>query len=198
MLTYATTDEPFPMSPELAQHLGSGSEYTHDRLRESWESLLSPEEEKDSTWLYDRLPQGARLRTSTSLCANFVFTSVILNFKLFTPRTYGLNCRAEELLLWWILDEARGLEEGDGTWCDDLREQREAFIDGVFTDLDFVLMYEPALDGIETEPALGVGSLALDHWFLPFTEDALEISPFLWPADKGYWHPNWRDFRYPR
>jgi len=96
----------------------------------------------------------------------------------FTQGWQPPSCVAQELLLQVLLDEvaySQELLEIDlhPDWRDTLDEL-------LFEDLDFEVLFDPSLDGIEDEPTLGPpGMVPMDfaHWFVPFRADD-RLPPF--------------------
>lgn len=84
-------------------------------------------------------------------------------------------CVAQELLLQVLLDEVAYSQEL--LEIDLHPDWRDTLDDLLFEDLDFEVLFDPSLDGIEDEPALGPpGMVPMDfaHWFVPFrSEDRL-------------------------
>ena len=64
-----------------------------------------------------------------------------------------------------------------------------ALDDLLFEDLDFEVLFDPSLDGIEDEPILGppgVVPMGFAHWFVPFrTEDRLPYADQAAPSGVG-------------
>jgi hypothetical protein len=93
-----------------------------------------------------------------------------------------LACVAQELGLRVLLDHVEVVAEAaDVTLPDDWRGHLE---DLLFEDLDHELLYDPAHDGIEEDPARqppGMAPMRFTDWFRPFN-DRRTLPPYALPA----------------
>lgn len=195
MLVHSDLKKIFRITPEFADLLGCGFELISDEILDA----IVAERELQTchgTPFYDRLPLSGQLRTDLPLSRNFLFALSTLALKTLTPPPATLACRAEELLLWWTLEFSREVAHHQDEWSDALESEYRDFIECVFYDTDFLFMYDPKADGIEKLDTLGVKSLSVDHWFLPF-DRRQTVNPLTWPEDKHFWFKNWKNFTYP-
>ena len=109
-----------------------------------------------------------QLRPDLPLPRNFLIALDTLALKSLTAPPATLACRAEELLLWWTLEFAREMAHHKKEWSDAIETEYKDFVNRIFYDTDFLFLYNPKADGIEKLKELGVKSLSVDHWFLPF------------------------------
>ena len=111
----------------------------------------------------------------------FAVCLITVAWKLAQPEHLPLSSLAEELAAHAIIREAMARlemeEEEEGAEEKGVQEEKrepcDAFIDAYFEDTDFEILFEDRYDGIdETEIAkvLGMSSLAIGDWFLPFSE----------------------------
>ncbi|MFT5366730.1 MAG: hypothetical protein ACI8V2_001679 [Candidatus Latescibacterota bacterium] len=195
MLVCANTKNIFRITPEFAKQLGGGFELISDEILDAIVAVRELKQYKDTSF-FDRLPLSGQLRPDLPLPRNFLIALDTLALKALTAPPARLACRAEELLLWWTLEFAREVAHLEETWSDALETEYKDFVDCIFYDTDFLFLYDPKADGIETVQELGVKSLSVDHWFLPFNRH-LTINPLTWPENKRFWHKSWKNFKYP-
>lgn len=195
MLVHSGLKKVFRMTPEFANLLGGGFEVISDEILDAIVANRELGQYKDTSF-YDRLPLSGQLRPDLLLPRHFFISLTTLALKALTPSPATLACRAEELLLWWTLVFAREMAQHQDEWSDALESEYRDFIDSVFCDTDFLFMYDPKADGIERLETLGVKSLSVDHWFLPFDRHH-PVNPLTWPEDKHFWYKNWKKFTYP-
>ena len=187
------------MSPALAAELGVAMDSLFDSFRDDL-MLLDKEEDLKQTWLYGVLPPSGEeyLKKHPRLLIDFFITLPTVALKVFCPGEVALGNRAEELLLTWVVQEAKAIrktteEKGDED-CDDL----DAFLEETMEDFDYEMLYtDPKKLDPEAVRQMGVGSLAPENWFLPFNKDRI-TNPLTWPEKIAFWHPNWKNFRYPQ
>ena len=141
-----------------------------DLLIDSWFDELGPVSEgawpvADSA-LGTALPRRHALAYTPRFARRFFVCLVTVAWKLAQPGRVPLACVAEELAAWALIEEAKRLLEDDGAGAD-----FDLFIDDLYEDTDFLLLFDPKLDGLEASAVgayLGMGSLALKDWFVPF------------------------------
>ena len=77
-----------------------------------------------------------------------------------------------------IINEAkRVLEEDAGE--EEVENAFDAFIDGYFEDTDFLYLFDDSYAGIDEVQIVqmrGISSLAIDDWFLPFSDEPSRIA----------------------
>ena len=139
-----------------------------DEFFEDVAALLADGEFAETS-MADDLPSRYLPRYTPLFAKQFLVCVTTVAWKLRAPGAHRLACRAEELALGALIRAAEGiLSEGGGQADFDL------FADTAFEDLDFELLFSPALDGIDesqTGRYLGVGSLRFEEWFSPFRGD---------------------------
>lgn len=149
------------------------------------EGRLDVEQDNPDRWiLFDRYPRttkGQDARWRDRALQSFEDLAADID-KLGTPVP---RCTADEVALWLMLDLASGIEEEREAWPElwtmvtELPAHRHDFDwdslrENLFEDTDFLMLYSPALDGLddpadEVNQALGIGeNLQPQHWFTLF------------------------------
>lgn len=127
------------------------------------------------------LPERYVHRYDGMFAKKFLICLIVVSWKLRSNDAHTLACTAEELALYALLREARGLLEDSGTEVD-----FGAFEDLAFEDMDFELLFDPAWDGIEdygnelTGGQARLVNLRFDDWFRPFREE-VPVHPYVDP-----------------
>lgn len=96
----------------------------------------------------------------------FLICVAMVGWKLVQPEPSRLGCVGEELALHGIIEEAGAILE-----VRFLDADLGNFQELAFDDTDFLMLFEPAFDGIEDSDIgseMGVGHLAFEDWFKPF------------------------------
>ena len=187
------------LSPDLADRLGGAFQMVGDLLMESMEQMFyDPDEEKwhlEATWIYDKLPQKYQARLTPYMITQFYQALCMLSLRVLGPSQSRCACRAEELLLYWSVEQIKIFNDNQGSGFED--DEADEFQEDFQEDFDFELMYDPMFDGVEYNEQMGTGSFSLEHWFLPFNDERITC-PLSWPEKIGFYHPNWRDYKYPK
>jgi hypothetical protein len=101
---------------------------------------------------------------------------VTIVWKLLAQDQYELACVAEELAMHAIVRRAGVLLDLEG------KSAAFSAVDELgFQDVDFMLLFDPALDGIEDAEiagSLGVGYLPIGEWFTPF-QNVRYVHPYV-------------------
>jgi hypothetical protein len=127
--------------------------------------------ESEGTFVLSGLPSRFAHHYTPLFARRFLVAMIDVTRRL-TAGWEPLSCVAEELATRILLDEVEvqadiaGVDLGGG-WRGHLE-------DLVFDDVDHELLYDPALDGIEDQPALGPPGMApmgYEWWFVPFNAD---------------------------
>ena len=125
----------------------------------------------NTTFVLSGLPSRFARHYTPRFARRFLVAMVDVTRRL-TAGWEPLSCVAEELAVRALLDEVEVQAdvadiELDRGWRGHLEEH-------VFDDVDHELLYDPALDGIEDQPALGppgMAPMSFDWWFVPFNPD---------------------------
>lgn len=132
------------------------------------------------------LPPRYTLRYDGPFARKFVVCLMTVIWKLGQRERMRLSCVAEELAAHILIQEAEALLAEGGIAADfsDFRQR-------LFEDLDFELLYEDALDGIESgdiAESLGIANLAFADWFIRFgPPDGFvytEVHPYVQGSDE--------------
>jgi len=84
-----------------------------------------------------------------------------------------LSSLAEEVAAWMIVNIAKAILE------EKMEDAFDDFINIYFEDTDFLYLFDDAYDGIDESQVgqiMGISSLALDDWFLPFSDEPSRIA----------------------
>ena len=124
------------------------------------------------------LPGQNVLKYDERFLRGFFATLVTVGYKLAqpTPPSPFLSCTAEELALNALITEAEAIIMGQGVDPD-----FSEFEDSLYQDMDFRLLFDPAMDGIEDSEVgdtLGVGRLRFSEWFAPFENATAAVNPY--------------------
>lgn len=106
MLIDDLTDKPYPLTKKLTRDLREGAYMLHDDIMEAME-CLPDNKNLVETQFYHMLPRAVVGRLDARLCSNFLHALEMLTFKMFCPMPMRLGCTAEELLLDWIVKNAK-------------------------------------------------------------------------------------------
>jgi len=107
----------------------------------------------------------------------FYATLLTVGYKLALPEQSDtlLACTAEEFALHILIEKASSILE-----MDEIEADFGYFEDVAYQDLDFELLYDPDIDGIEdseTAFELGFGNLHFSEWFKPFDNASTPVHP---------------------
>jgi hypothetical protein len=131
------------------------------------------------------LPTCALLNSTPLFLKQFAVCILTVAYKLAQPRRVVLSSVGEELAAYAIITAAKqqiereremALEEEDSEHSQLSAENAfERFIDVLFEDEDFLFLFDPKYDGIDTSPAgrfLQMTSLAFEDWLTPFSDES--------------------------
>lgn len=113
------------------------------------------------------LPRQYGARYNLTFAKQFLACLMTVSWKLFDQENHRLSCLAEELALGALIQTAEGVR----SWHDDDADF-DTFREYAFEDMDFELLFNPRLDGIENDEAiqskLHMVGLAFPDWFKPW------------------------------
>ena len=135
--------------------------------------------ENDQSLLVTGLPSKYLPRYNGAFRRAFLVALLTVGYKLALPEPPVplLSCTAEELALYVLLDEARENLAAEGTEPAFSEFEDQAYEE----DMDIVVLYDMALDGIEDTSvgdSMGYGNLEFDRWFEPFLNATTPIHPY--------------------
>jgi hypothetical protein len=132
------------------------------RLVESWkpESILS-------TRLGKHLPRHFSQNYTPHFYKRFGVCVVTVAWKLAQPKPQPLASRAEQLAACAIVEEAREMFKGASG--EEAAQAFQAFLDGYVEHSNVCSLFDPPDHGIDAGPGEHMASLALEHWFRPFS-----------------------------
>lgn len=154
----------------------------NDELQMDIGALLAGGEFQD-TFVSTYLPDKYLPSYDLGFLRRFLVCVVVVGWKLFDPaHEHRLACTAEELALNAILRRAEAVLE--------FNEEEPADFslveDDAFEDMDFQMLFDLSLDGIEDSPSgkyLRMVNLKLKEWFLPFNARRGDVvHPYADPA----------------
>ncbi|CAN5697774.1 hypothetical protein BH18ACT6_BH18ACT6_25200 [soil metagenome] len=122
--------------------------------------------EFDDTAMAGYLPPIFLPKYTSVFAKQFLICVAMVGWKLAQPEPSRLGCVGEELALRGLIEEAEAILEVGGHDTD-----LGGFHELAFDDTDFLMLFEPAFDGIEDSDIgteMGVGHLAFEDWFKPF------------------------------
>jgi hypothetical protein len=100
-------------------------------------------------------------------------TAVSLTGRMSGPGFTQLSCVAEELLLRLWMETTEATLDLYGLLTPGTAEALGSLRENVYEDLDHEWLYDPAMDGIDQDPAaahLGIAPMGIKDWFTPFNE----------------------------
>lgn len=119
----------------------------------------------------NRLPPQFAHRYTPFFARRLLARAVDLTDRLTRPGFQRLGCVAEELLLRLLLEQAQRFLARHLLLDDNVITAWEVLRNAVYRDMDHEWLYDPALDGIDQDPAaahLGIAPMGVDDWFTPF------------------------------
>jgi len=127
------------------------------------------------------VPQSCARGTTPGLFAQKFLVAVVDVTGRLTKGWEPLACVAQELGLRVLLNQVEVVAESadvalDDGWRGHLEEM-------LFEDLDHEMLYDPAYDGIEDDPASqppGMAPMRFEDWFKPFNEERTMPPYALW------------------
>jgi hypothetical protein len=125
----------------------------------------------EDTWVLCQLPARFAVGYTPLFAQKFLVAVVDVTGRL-TKGSEPLACVAQELGLRVLLNQVEVVAESadvalDDGWRGHLEEM-------LFEDLDHEMLYDPAYDGIEDDPASqppGMAPMRFEDWFKPFNEE---------------------------
>lgn len=163
------------LSPE---HVVALEEAISDSLDEAIEDLLTLQHATnwDGTMFLSGLPPRYRNGYTLPFARKFLACLMVATHKMADSevRPGILACVAEELASHLVLQKAKAIltAPADLRGLSDVRADFTPVYDLLFEDLDFEMLYDPALNGIEGHPIaehlLTVVNLRFEDWFEPF------------------------------
>lgn len=133
------------------------------------------------TWVLSDLPTRFEANYSPLFAQEFLVALIDVTSRL-TRGWEPLACVAQELGLRVLLDRVELVAEAADVALDD--GWRSHLEDLFFDDLDHELLYDPACDGIEDDPASqlpGMAPMRFEDWFKPFNSERT-LPPYALPA----------------
>ena len=155
----------FALEPAASQALARAAAQLIDDFLEDLESLAAGEHFRD-TAMSDCLPRGASLKYDATFARRFAAAAIVLGYKLVQAGFTGPSSTAEELVLHAVIARARdelGPLGEDDPYAD--------FVEVTFQDTDVLLLFDPAMDGVEKSDVaarMGFANLKFEEWFEPF------------------------------
>jgi len=168
--------EPTLLPPALHEVLVGGANWLVDLCFDDLTDLDDPDWDITRSSLVEHLPRRYLTSYSPRFVRRFAACVVLVAWKAVQPSPPALACLAEELALRAILDRAIDIAEERG-----VEAAFGAVEDALFEDTDFLLLFDPAQDGIEGSDIgryLGIGSLGIDDWFRPFRGASDAVHPY--------------------
>jgi hypothetical protein len=166
------------LPPSHRQALADACDRLIDRWLDELAALADGEWSVIDSVIAEALPRCYLLAYTPVFARQFFICLVTVAWKLAQPERVPLTCVAEELAAWALIEEAeqvlaeKGQESDFGLFTDDLYE-----------DTDFLILFDPQLDGIATSAVgayLGMGYLGFKDWFVPFgSGDRGAVHPFV-------------------
>lgn len=137
----------------------------------------------EETWRIDELPALYRHHYGALFAQKFLAVTMDLGTAMATGFR-SPTCVAQELALRLLLDGVELLAESYAGL--DLGDHWRAWAkDSLFEDLDHETLYNPALDGISSDPSyahLGIADLNPSSWFVPFS--GRTVNPYAADGEK--------------
>src|SRR5688572_31007324 len=165
------------LSPSHRAALGEAATRLIDGCFEDLAEVDDPAWDFDQSYLASHLPRRYLPSYSPVLVRRFFVCVVTASWKLAQRDPPPLGCVAEELAAWAVIQEATAVLEERGEEAD-----FSGFEDRVFADTDFLVLFDPAQDGVEDSEVgryLGMGPLGIDAWFEPFLGAGSALHPYV-------------------
>ena len=198
----------YPLPSAASRALDAAIDWTHDLWQEDLARLgdLLDEVEADTNpdlsmlYLTGDLPPDVRAALSAEMVRKLYICLTMAGWKLYQPFPLRPACVAEELCLHAIIQEAKTLLEDGSDVVDATPDERrvaalelEELYDFAFDDTDFLDMFDPAMDGIDTSQVgqmMGLTSLTVDDLFRPFLGEDRRgtVHPYV-AKQRSHWPP---------
>lgn len=163
------------LSQAQKEALNAGVSLVIDMFLDDLIALRSGGEFEDTS-MSDQLPARFAHKYDPGFPRKFLVAAVTAAWKLAQPGSWPLGCVAEELALQAIVDHAEAVLQLEGS-SEDLTD----FLDLATKDSDYLLLFDPAWDGIEDSQQgrdARVVNLKFEEWFEPFY-DAMPVHPYV-------------------
>ena len=152
------------ISTGLKRRLKTAFELVEDELKQSLR--LIREGKAEESWFYEEFPPRYRRFATEQMCQKFLDILSSLRSKALGQTSSALNCRAEELLLSWVIEGVNVWSDMQGRGYPD--REAEEFREEIYDDWDYMYLYDDAFDGIELIEKLRIGPMSPNTWFDPF------------------------------
>ena len=152
------------LTPREQQALAEACDWLRDHAFDERERIEKPHHVLDSV-VGEYFPTRYVYRYTPLFYKKLAVCIITVAWKLAQVEHMLLSSLAEELAAWAIIQGAKG----------SLEDRKNAFdtcIDRYFEDADVAFLFEnrDGLDGTEVAQLLGLSSLAIVDWFLPFSD----------------------------
>lgn len=132
----------------------------------------------DENFCISELPEKYRLRYDGLFRRRFLVTVLTVGYKLALPEPLAPlpSCTAEELALHILIEQAKNQLQAEA-----IESDFSLFVILAFQDLDFEVLYDMAMDGIEDTTVgteMAYDNLPFDNWFEPFLNATMPIHPY--------------------
>jgi hypothetical protein len=173
LITDDSDNASYPVSGKFAELLKVGTAMIWDDIMDviiEYHKQGKPEE----TLFFNDLPPMLKSKMNTRLCFNFLHALDLLIFKIFSPTPMRLGCTAEELLLHWMVRNAKiCVEEETPKIKNRIEKGLNDYLESVLEDKDYLYLFDPKFDGVDDLEELGTQSLKFKDLFKPFNKDRL-------------------------
>ncbi|MCL6613814.1 MAG: hypothetical protein K6U03_04215 [Firmicutes bacterium] len=154
------------IKPCYKKLLDSACDILIDTFHEDLDILMDGKD-WDETWMSQFLPKKFRIQYDLCFAKRFLDTLLVVIWKLNDDDCWTLNSVAEEMAMAAIIKQAESLAEQK-----DIGFDSNYLYDGLFEDVDFELLFEPEMDGIEDDKVINrimrYANLCFEDWFKPF------------------------------
>jgi len=153
------------LTPREQHALAEACDWLIDHAFDERERIEKPQHVLDSV-VGEYLPTRYVYRYTPLFYKKFAVCMITVACKLAQAEHMLLSSLAEELAAWAIIQDAKGRLE-------DRKNAFDTCTDRYFEDADVAILFDNRYDGLdETEVAqmLGLSSLAIADWFLPFSD----------------------------
>ena len=165
LISDCLTEKSYPLPKNITNLLRSGAELLWDDIMESLIHLYNGGKPEDTNF-FDDLPPIGRPILNVRLRTNFLRALDMLTFKMFGTIPMAFGCTAEELLFHWIIRNAKVCADDDGN--DSMEKELDDYWEAALEDSDYLYLFDPKYDGIDTIKELHIQSLNPKDWFSPF------------------------------
>lgn len=173
----------YALSKAQEKYINRGIIRTYDTIIEDIDIYLRKGEPWSETSMafLGYLPKRYSHRYDLSFINQFLNIVIAIGYKFNDKEAWWrLNSVIEELAMYAILNEAKACAELDGKLKLINIDELSMYI---YYDLDFQLLFDPTMDGIEDDDALtkeiGLVNLSFKNWFKPFAEDFYTLNKYM-------------------